>query len=263
MYKNKTTFYKIPYMGNGDILVEEDEKQQMTIIDNLLYAATFGASKCLIEDGDYELSDVTENSCRVKIKPYSEYTLLGIINYRLFMYTKVLSSILMMKGAYYYIYVQYSQNLDLSPTQFTLAVETRPHDERSETKLKIAEVDFTGNYPILKYDLDKVYAKNILAHTRDTTNPHGEELTQDTLKITNKLFIAEQEIYQVIYSTIESKGQGEPYKLNLGHRTPVFVTAVGEDASIGNIYCKLLENDVEIVNSGAIGKKINLRIEVK
>jgi hypothetical protein len=52
-YSKKTGFYEIPYMGYGDMLTEEGEKLQLTIIDNLLYAATFGASKCIIEDGKY------------------------------------------------------------------------------------------------------------------------------------------------------------------------------------------------------------------
>ena len=53
MYSKRTNFYQIPYMGYGDMLTEEDEGIQWTIVDNLLYAATFGVSKCILEEAGF------------------------------------------------------------------------------------------------------------------------------------------------------------------------------------------------------------------
>ena len=37
----------------------------------------------------------------------------------------------------------------------------------------------TTKDPVLDLDVNKVYSKNILAHTMDITNPHGKNLYQD------------------------------------------------------------------------------------
>ena len=106
-YKNKTRFYRIPVMGYGDAITEEEEMRQMSIIDNLLYASTFGASKCVLEEGDYSVKEQNGNYVLEISKPSNiECSLLGIVNYRLFMSTKTVTSADMLKGSEWYVYVK-------------------------------------------------------------------------------------------------------------------------------------------------------------
>ena len=86
-YRYKTNFYRIPVMDEGDILTEEQEWVQMSTIDNLLRAATFGCTKAYLEDGTYSIEwDDRHMECHLVIRPSKSggYSLMGIINCRLF-----------------------------------------------------------------------------------------------------------------------------------------------------------------------------------
>ena len=69
-YKFKTQFYRIPVMGEGDMLTEEQEWIQMSTIDNLLQAAMFGCRKAYLEEGSYSIEwDRNHSSCHLHIRP--------------------------------------------------------------------------------------------------------------------------------------------------------------------------------------------------
>lgn len=262
-YKNKTNFYKIPYMGNGDMLTEQSQKIQMTIIDNLLYASTFGASKCIIEDGLYSLQKKQGgNLYRVKVSPYhNKYSAIGILNYRLYLKQGVYYSPYFSKGAYYYVYLYYSKNMQISPELFNIQVKMRQMGEDNDTYLKICQVDYTGDEPILKDDINKVLAKNILAHTQDYTNPHGQILIQKELQVKNKFKLGQNVVYPVIYDTIKSGGsQGVVWKKQ--NCKPKFVTVYGQDI-VGQITWKIQNDGLVIKNNGQKDVLLSLRIEVE
>ena len=262
-YKNKTRFYKIPYMAHGDMLTQQSQKHQMTIIDNLLYASTFGASKCIIEDGLYSLQKKeNSNLYRLKVSPYhNKYSAIGILNYRLYLQQGDYYSNYFKMGAYYYVYLSYNSNMQISPDLFNVQIKLKEIDNNNDTYLKICQIDCTGQKPILKDDVNKVLAKNVLAHTQDFTNPHGQILIQKELKVQNTLKLKQQQIYPVVYDVINSGGnEGVVWKKQ--GCIPVYATIYGQE-NVGQIFWKISGNELIVKNNGDKGILLNLRVQVK
>ena len=262
MYSKKTNFYQIPYMGYGDMLTEEDEKSQLTIIDNLLYAATFGVSKCILEEGKYSLVEDEENAgfYKLRLDPINGYSAVGIINYRLYLSKEIRYSNSFMKGEHYHIYIQYDNLIEIDPNQFNIVYSYKELDDL-DTLLKICEVDYTGEEPVLILDIEKDLSKNVLAHTKDSTNPHGKELTQDILNILSELKINENKIFSSIYDSVISNGTDGIEWMKEGYK-PIFIQVYPEDFC-GEISCKIEDNKIIIKNNGNQGIKLNIKVDVE
>ena len=85
MYKKQTKFYGIPYISSMEMMEEGEEEKAATIIDNMLYAATFGVGKAVFEDGNYRLNLQENGLYTLSIIPYNGFSFLGIVNYCLFL----------------------------------------------------------------------------------------------------------------------------------------------------------------------------------
>lgn len=262
-YKNQTNFYRIPYMAHGDMLTEQSERTQMTIIDNLLYAATFGASKCIIEDGKYSLQKMQNADLyRVVVSPYYDrYSAIGILNYRLYLKQGKYYSPYFKKGSYYYVYISYSSKLQINPESFQVQIKLSQVDDDNDIYIKICEVDFTGQTPILIEDVNKVLAKNVLAHTQDFTNPHGQILVQKELNVTNELKIKQNIVYPTIYEKIKSGGVEGVVWQKQGC-VPIFVTIYGEQ-NLGQIVWKIENEKLIIKNNGQKDINMNIKVQVQ
>lgn len=257
-YSKKTRFYRIPVMGKGDVLTEENEMRQMTIIDNLLYATTYGCSKCVIEEGRFVLR-ADGGNFRLHITAIDEYSLLGILNYRLFMSAGELVTQELMPNLNYYVYAEYTSGLEIDPTAF--ALKSYPYVQAdSDQRLLICMVDTLRGQ--IKSDVDKVYAKNILAHTADRTNPHGKFVSQDIMSIEERLSIQGFPAYGSIYDEVLSGGEGGvEYEVDDKYKV-VFVNVYAEELSAGAIAYRLDDGKVTIFNSGDAGVKLYLQLEV-
>lgn len=258
-YSKKTKLYRIPVMGKGDVLNEKDEMSQMTIVDNLLYAATYGCSKCVIEEGKYALKK-SDGGYRLSIQPIEEFSLLGILNYRLFYQRNELLSQEIPVGVFYYMYAEYTEGLEADAESFIITgYPYRQIDD--DHHLLICTINTAAG--TINLDVNKVFAKNILAHTADKTNPHGKTLNQEILLVNNALTVQNHPIYGAIYANVESNGgSGVRYLVSADYKI-VFVHAYPENTSAGMIAWKAIGNEVVLTNLGASGVKINLKIEVE
>lgn len=254
-YKNKTRFYRIPVMGYGDAITEEEEMRQMSIVDNLLYASTFGVSKCILEEGNYSVKQQGNNYVLEISKPLnSDYSLLGIINYRLFMSTKTVTSTEMFKGNKWYVYVEYTSYLEDSANKFDLSVSLFEKDE--DNFLLVAIVDLTDiNNIKINTDTNKIYAKNILAHTADRTNPHGKKLMQE------ELYLQNNRVYTPIYGKMTVFINQENKYICPSNFVPVFAHIYPENPDMGTIAWKIYNNNILIWISGLSSGDVNIKIE--
>lgn len=263
-YRYKTRFYRIPVMGTGDILTEEQEWAQMSVIDNLLFAANFGCTNAFLEEGDYYLEwNATRTACvlRISSKSPNGFSLLGIINGRLFASQKDVQVPSLYGRAIYYVYLEYGKGLENDSTMFDIKAYLERQKENA-TRMALCVVNTYGNGSI-DTDVGKTYAKNLLAHTMDKTNPHGEVQYQDSMMISNRLEIRGAESHGCIYRTVDSAGSSNAAILSCGDFTPLFVTASAESLEAGNVACKIEGNSIKVWNSGASGVKINVRIDVQ
>ena len=259
-YSGSTNFYSLPYMRTGDYLTQSEEERRAKIIDNLLYVATYGASKAIIEDANYSLTDVTSPFCVLNISSIAgEYTFMAIVNYRLAYRTGSLE-ISLEQGSKYYIYVSANTSMDVDPTKCTIKTSTTKVTDINH--LLLAIVDYTGSEAVLDTDTDKQYLTNIAAHTMDGTNPHGTTLHQNILEVTKQLLVKDQEIFPYVIYEIPSSPGSSPIGISIPGMTPKFVTPMISDLDIGYVACKInSDKTISISNSGVSGKKIMLKIE--
>lgn len=250
-------------MGEGDMMTQQQNTIQMSIIDNLLFASTFGCNQFFLQQGNYIIEKKGGNAYKLIISPNqnSEYALMGMINSRVF-YSKqpiVLESFYY--GLRYYIYIEYLNNLDVDPTGFLIRFYTR---KQQIDKYRMLLCIFEANQynPVVNTDVGKVFSKNILAHTKDNTNPHGQNLQQYNLNVYNQLKLKGSQI-TIPFFTSYLTGKSE-CKIDFPqNRQVVFVTAYPESLEAGNIAWKIQDRSVFLTNSGQSNIKVNLKFDMR
>ncbi len=211
----ETRFCGIPYDEN------KEDINTLKVIDSLLHAGTCGVSKALFEDGDYDIFDNGDNTYTLIIVPTPTYSIFGIIDHKLFLSTKTITFDKLQKGRMYYLYIQSSNELFAQPEKFNKIVSTTKRLETPE-KMLIATVNLIKEPYINENPLDKVYSKDILAHTHDSSNPHGRKLYQDNLYINDDFYINNQKQPQTIYVS------GNENKIFTFDKDVLFVNKIGD-----------------------------------
>lgn len=260
-YSGLTQFYKIPYMKRGDYITEEMEERRATIIDNLLYVSTYGASKGIVEDCRLTLSDTSEANCRLVLSPIStQYVFLGIVNYRLAYLTSPVT-LELARGYMHYVYASYSSGMETDPEACVVEPSTSALDDTSH--LLLAVVDYTGGQARIVENTDKEYLTNINAHTTDSENPHGQILTQNALRVVDSFEVKGRGMPPCVFMAIESGGtSGTEVELPEGFEAG-FVSAMPSSLSVGSVACSIDNGNgtVTVFNSGEQGLEIRLRID--
>lgn len=247
-------------MLNGDYVTESEERRRAAIIDNLLFVATYGASKAIIEDASYALDDADAERCRLTLSSYGgEYVFMAIVNFRLAYRLKPVE-LTLEKGFVHYVYVVCVSGMDTDPALCRVIASTTPYSDVNH--LLVAKVDYTGSVATLDVDTDKQYLTNLAAHSMDCTNPHGTSLVQDTLAVTGKLLLRGTEMMSCVLHEISSSPGSTPAVVRLEGMTPKFVTPMIDDPEIGAVACRInTDGTISVTNSGVAGKPIILKIE--
>ena len=256
MYRKSTKFYNIPYISKGEFIEAEAEERKYTIIDNMLYAATFGVEKSLYEDGNYQLVKQTDGLYTLRITPYDGFSLLGILNYSLFCSRKTEEVKNLYSGNFYYLYAVYNSNMVNDNEGFGLILSEVSFPSSSPLSMLLCTIDLTKIEPkINENPSGKVYSKNVSAHILDNTNPHGRILYQDQI-FTDEINIGDCKLSKIEYLDVELNiGLNEfvfNYKVN-------FVDYVFLQREISSIDIVLLDDKVLVRTDKKT--KIRLRIE--
>lgn len=262
-YRYKTQFFRIPVMGEGDMLTEEQEWIQMSTIDNLLCAATFGCKSAFLEEGSYSIRwDKNRAECHLVISPFNEggYSLLGIINSRMFKSMNNIEVGTLYKDCLYHVYIEYQNGLETDAECFSVRAYMDEQDE-SEYRMCLCRVD-THKDGLVDTNVDKIYAKNLLAHTMDTTNPHGKIQTQEEMKVVNSLTVRGNSVNGAKYVTATTAGNGGSVAVTFSVE-PCFLTVYPEELGAGEIAWSIMGTVATISNSGKGGIKLNIRADVK
>ena len=121
-YSGETDNYGIPYMKRGDYIVESEEERRARIIDNLLYAANFGASKAIVQDAQYTLVQYADHCTLEMESAGGDDVVVAILNKRLARKTEG-ASFDIAKGTERYIYLVYSEGMEANPALATYEME--------------------------------------------------------------------------------------------------------------------------------------------
>lgn len=259
-YGGKTQFYQIPYMITDDYMTQAEEKRRATIIDSLLFIATYGARRAMLEDAKYTLTDNKNGTCQLTLSSLGGlYTLIAVVNGRL-VYRRKPVTLVMLKGLFHYIYCSYTDDVDNNPEACKIFVTTEK--KYGVQNILLCTVDFREETPVLNTDGDKQYLKSLAAHSMDTTNPHGVDLTQENLNVARKLSILGNEIFPSVIQTVNSPGSESQAVTSVEGMTPKFVTVMISDLSIGTVAVTINEDKtITVKNSGAADLPITLKIE--
>ena len=259
MYSKKTKFYGIPYISKLERMEGKEEEKAAIIIDNMLYAATFGVGKALFEDGKYSLSLQDDGLYELIITPYDGYSFLGILNYALFLSKNTKHIYNLRSGRKYYIYAVYKEDLRTDPENFYLKATTIPFVSNSTISLLLATVDLTGiEGKIDENPEGKEYSNNISAHINDYTNPHGRKIYQDQLEITKELILSGVKVYPSEYMEIELTESTSTKELNFEHSVKFIQTMFLSEPQ--NIWFEI-KNNLVILHSDGKSGIIKLKID--
>lgn len=262
-YSNSTRFFRIPVMADGDVMTEEQEGIQLGVIDSLLYAAYFGCENGVLKEGVYSLSEDEGDSTlyNLTLSPIDGYSVMGIINKRMFYSTEELALGQFEQGGTYYVYAEYANGMEEDPTEFTI---NQYDEEEPETNSKIllCTVDFTGATPSLDTNVNKVYVRNIINHTATVSNPHGARMSQDNLDVLDALTVNGAAVRGAVYETFTSAATEQSIEVPDGLR-PVFATIYPESTGVTNVAWRISEGVLYVTTSGSTGVTCNVKIDVE
>lgn len=261
-YQRTTKFFQIPYMGVGDYLNEEDEGARAQIIDNLLYVATYGSTNCILVDGEYQVDPTTPSTLRITSNnsqtiDNSPVVFSAIVSgYLAYSISEVVLTDLS-QGSVWNVYVQFSDEIKTQPEMAAVMAST---DSPPEGSLLLATFDYTGTSPVLNSNpTGKTLYANLATHSLNSSNPHGSELTQAKLKVSESLEVSGFPIFP--YTIIE---------VELNGLTPVTITPISTNIDpvfaqilpIGNIQgTSIYLNGTDVVVSSTSAGRVKVKIE--
>ena len=248
MYKKTTPIYHIPYISEGERVSQRSEALAATIVENALFAGTCGVPDALFEDGQYTLHNMQDGTYTLIVAASGTFSLCGLVNHRLFRTEEPVLFEKLELGKQYLIYVGYQPELDADPTQF-VRVATQNRKEGTGYVL-LANIDLMGTEPHLDEEPDgKLYSRDVLQHSSDQTNPHGRRLTQDELRVLERLTVAGRPVHGSVYLRSRLNGNGIPTLFTLENQI-VHVSVMPMEDGAGSIWCKMEGNVLHIYNTG-------------
>jgi hypothetical protein len=99
----------------------------------------------------------------------------------------------------------------------------------------------------------------VLQHSSDNTNPHGRRLTQDELRVLERLTVVGRPVHGSVYLRSKLNGQGQPTIFTLENKI-VHVSVTPMEEGAGSIWCTMDGNVLCIYNTG---KGVLFSAEVK
>lgn len=262
-YGGTTRFYGLPYMEKGDMLTATEEERRAKILDNLLYAATYGATNAVIEDPLFTVADNDADWLLTLSPAGGEFVFMAVVNYRL-AYREEAVSLHLAQGGFYYIYITYATGLETDPSQ--CGVEALETTVKSTTHTLLCTVDCTGAAPVLDTTPEgKPYMVNLAAHAADSVNPHGQLLEQYALSVTGSLAVNNQLVRPVAYAAVTAPGpDSAAYAAPPAGFAAVFAIASPANAATGVCGCEILSDGrLKITNAGAAGGAISIRMDLE
>ena len=238
-------------MKVGDVCTEDCEKEQLQILDGLLYAATAGGSNCVIQDASYTLSDASEPSARLLLAADGDHVVVALIGMRMAVVDSPVT-LQIPAGTVKYVYLRAMEDIDSDPAACEIAALSERTD--SSGMILLATVDYTGSHAVLDTETGKLYLTAIQAHIIDNEDPHGETLNQTHLNVGGN------PVHGCVYRQVVTAGPaGVP--LEITELTPLFASAMSPDPAVGDVTFTIADGTVTVRNSGSAGVEITVRIE--
>jgi hypothetical protein len=187
-YGKNTAHYKMPSYGKGDIISPELEFDKLQSIENQLLAGTKGIKCCVFEDGNYILRKESETKYKVLLTGTGrKKAACGIVNGIYFEESSKLSWGDLKVGYVNYLYISGTIRLFEKKGAYRPFSSTFKRD-LPKTACLMATVDLReGREEVDTKPSGKVSSMDVVRHTYSKENPHGENLIQKEITISEKL----------------------------------------------------------------------------
>jgi hypothetical protein len=187
-YGKNTSHYKMPSYGKGDIINPDLEFAKLQSIENQILAGTKGIKCCVFEDGNYTIVKESESSYKVLLNGTGrKKAACGIVNGIYFEESGRMSWDGLKIGHVNYLYISGTINLFEKKNAYRTFSSTFRRDLPKTTCL-MATVDLReGKEEVNTKPFGKVSSMDVVLHTYSKENPHGENLLQNEVTISQKL----------------------------------------------------------------------------
>jgi len=187
-YGKITSHYKMPTYGVGDSIDPEIEFDKLQSIENQLLAGTKGIKCCVFEDGNYSLAKETDSEYRVLLTGTGrKKAACGVVNGIYFEESSKIAWNNLKVGYVYYLYITPTAKLFKDKNSYRL-FSSKVKRELTKTACLMAKVDLTdGKEEIDTKPFGKVSSMDVVSHTYGKKNPHGENLLQNVITISESL----------------------------------------------------------------------------
>ncbi len=193
-YGKVTSHYKMPAYGVGDIINPDLEFDKLQSLENQLLAGTKGIKCCVFEDGNYSLSKETEKEYKVGLTGTGrKKAACGIVNGVYFEESSKMSWEGLKVGYVHYLYIAPTAKLFRDKNAYRLFSSKVKRDGFKDACL-MATVDLkSGVEEVNTRPVGKVSSMDIVSHSYSEENPHGKNLFQNIITISEKLNFAVSE----------------------------------------------------------------------
>lgn len=191
-YKQKTKFFGIPVVGDGDGIWPEIELKKYQIIENLLKAGLKGMDNCIFNEGDLGLEHNQDGSFYVVMRPVGVKPVIeGIVGSAYFLVLDALTWDNLQAGKIYYLYVTGTSH---TFSDFSSVRAFASEYEQNKMSVLVGIADLRGATPCINRNpVSKIAVRDLTKHSTESENPHGKTLVQDEVVIRKKLVLGDGE----------------------------------------------------------------------
>jgi hypothetical protein len=188
-YGQRTKIFGIPVVAGGDVIDPATEMLKYRIIENLLMAGIGGKTDCVFDDGEFRVT-TSDNDCSVSVSPGGGCPVAasGVVGGAYFNIPVIGRWAGLRKGVSHYLYVSGNTETFKDPEGVFFSAYDRPVAFSCHTLMAV--VDYTGSSPVIDTNPpSKVYSEDIIRHTSDNDSPHGDELIQKRLVVSESILL--------------------------------------------------------------------------
>jgi hypothetical protein len=191
-YKQRTKFFGIPVVGDGDGVWPEVELRKYQIIENLLVAGLKGMKSCIFDEGDMTLEKRQDGSFSAVMRPSGNAPALeGIAGNAYFLVSDAIVWDNLQAGKIYYLYAT------RTPHTFSDASSLRAFAseyEQGKLSVLVGIADLRASKPCVNRNPSgKVVIDDLMEHPLQGENPHGKSLIQDEIIVRKSLVLGDGE----------------------------------------------------------------------
>lgn len=248
-YRGITKHFKIPYMRRGDVMMEEDNRIQMSMIDTLLYISLYGFTNAILHEGafttEFEADGNSSNSLLITPRSENGVALAGIIDFNVFIWHGQMRIPIYGLGLPSYVYIETDDYGNAPATNFsedanfcTVVAENEPLDYQASSLMPLCFIGRDGS--IDQSPPGKTVISTFMKHAVRDVNPHGRRLEQADLEVTGSLTKRGFRVPAVQFLDVDLPGGGEHVEVRAdpdpytGKEPPVlFVTAYSPAGEVG------------------------------